>query len=281
MFTNIKYRYRNIVKSGIYYTYLMFLVLILFGWLMGFDYILIIKWIVYVLLSCNIILTIYVMIFIWNSIHMSTSFISDIIKFIKNGFYLDINDAKSYLSIFIIKFINTKWSLFFTLLSLGLASFIFIFIFIFFYYTFNPIIYSVLAILYFIYLLFIHFKELSINKNNNISNSKFLRIIYEFKFMNINLAPIAVLIQLINSGRFNSILLFIIGILIILIINVIITSQSFINLIIKIENLIINLFFVFNSVFNILQKGGSNISISNMKLPRRNEHRFYVRIKIR
>jgi len=39
---------------------------------------------------------------------MSTSFISDIIKFIKNGFYLDINDAKSYLSIFIIKFINTK-----------------------------------------------------------------------------------------------------------------------------------------------------------------------------
>jgi len=162
-----------------------------------------------------------------------------------------------------------------------LASFIFIFIFIFFYYTFNPIIYSVLAILYFIYLLFIHFKELSINKNNNISNSKFLRIIYEFKFMNINLAPIAVLIQLINSGRFNSILLFIIGILIILIINVIITSQSFINLIIKIENLIINLFFVFNSVFNILQKGGSNISISNMKLPRRNEHRFYVRIKIR
>ncbi len=106
-------------------------------------------------------------------------------------------------------------------------------------------------------------------------------MIYEFKLMNINLAPIAVLIQLINSGRFNSILLFIIGILIILIINVIITSQSFINLIIKIENLIINLFFVFNSVFNILQKGGSNISISNMKLPRRNEHRFYVRIKIR
>src|SRR6266481_3465093 len=120
---------------------------------------------------------------------MSTSFISDIIKFIKNGFYLDINDAKSYLSIFIIKFIN------------------------------------------------------------------------------INLAPIAVLIQLINSGRFNSMLLFNIGVLIILIINIIITSQSFINLIIKIENSIINLFFVFNNVFNLLQRQreGSNINISNIK----------------
>lgn len=191
MFTNIKYRYRNIVKSKIYYIYLMFLVLILFGflflWLInsdsqlatiesaGFDYILFIKLIIYVLLLCNILWTIYVMIFMWNSIHMSTSFISDIIKFINNGFYLDSDDAKSYLSIFIIKFINTNnsWSLFFNLLSLGLVSLIFIFMFIFFYYTFNPIIYSILAILYFIYLLFIHFKKLSINKNNNINNSIF------------------------------------------------------------------------------------------------------------
>ena len=39
---------------------------------------------------------------------MSTSFISDIMKFINNGFYLDSDDAKSYLSIFIIKFINIK-----------------------------------------------------------------------------------------------------------------------------------------------------------------------------
>jgi hypothetical protein len=80
--------------------------------------------------------------------------------------------------------------------------------------------------------------------------------------MNINLAPIVVLIQQINSGRFNSISLFIIGVFIILIINVIITSQSFINLIIKIENLIIDLFFIFNGSINLSQS--ENIE-SNIK----------------
>ena len=330
-FTNIKNRNRN--NIGIYYIYLLSLCLILFGCylLAGFGFILTIKWIVYDLLLLNVIWTIYAMIFNWNSIHMSTSLISDISKFLNNGYHLDFKDAKSYLSIFIIDFINDWWftdliysfknkpllilsflihdllvwlgvrSLthkgfkhvwskpwiiinnrlpwFFTLLRLGFGCLIVIFFFVSFYYTFNLIIYSILAIFYSIYLLFIHFKELSINKNNNIKNSRFLRMIYEFKVMNINLAPIAALIQQIHSCKFNSILFIITGVFIILIINVIKTSPSFINLIIKIENSIIDLFYIFNDSINpsqTLNHEGSNINQQMGQASWPNEEGFVV-----
>lgn len=81
----------NKVNIGIYYIYLLSLCLILFGCylLAGFGFILTIKWIVYDLLLFNVIWTIYAMMLNWNSIHMSTSLISDISKFLNNGYHLD------------------------------------------------------------------------------------------------------------------------------------------------------------------------------------------------
>lgn len=134
---------------------------------------------------------------------------------------------------------TTKIPWFLTILWLGVNAFTYTLIFLLLYYTFNYIFYSTLAIIYLTYLLFIHFKELAINRENNIQYSWLLRIIYEFKLMNLNLAPLFALIQQIQICRSNSFLFVISGIFTILIINVIITSQSFINFIIKVEIIIL------------------------------------------
>ena len=137
--------------------------------------------------------------------------------------------------------------------------------------TWLYLVYSVAGIVYAIYLLIQHYQQIAKNKEDNIKNSWLLKWIYEYKIINLNLAPIVGLLHIIREGGFNTVNTFVLGTLLLLITNVTVTSQPFIKLIIRMEKGILNLFTLLNNKKDYIYSPPLNNEVNKVELKNRYE----------